>query len=251
MATFRELIYSVLDIMKERSDDAYYTEEHVLFLATKIRALLLERKYKNTRNSTFQEMSPENMQQICLNLEPTEQLPYGCGGNWLHSIEKVPAILNVSEPKVYFGGDMLQSIVCYIPAQRMPYVGHNKWLRNIVYASRSQDGHLYLNGLDPKFLYLTQAKMEAAFADPEEAAKWSCDPDVNGCDIMDMTFPLEQALVPSCIEMTVQELLGSRYAPEDKQNDAKDGLGEAAVAASRHPRPAENSTYKQKEQEAE
>jgi len=251
MATFGEMIYSVLDIMKERSDDAYYTEEHVLFLVSKIRALLLERKYKNTRNSTYQEMSPENMQQICLNLEPASQLPMGCGGNWLRSVEEVPATLNVSEPKVYLGTDMVQSIVCYIPLQRMPYVGYNKWLQNIVYVSRSQDGHLYMSGKNPRFLYLTQAKMEAAFADPEKAAQLSCDPDGNGCDILSQEFPLEQALIPQCIEMTVQELLGSRYAPEDKENDAKDNLGEAAVAAARHPRPAENSTYKQKEQETE
>ena len=64
-------------------------------------------------------------------------------------------------------------------------------------------------------------------------------------------FPLEQALIPSCIELTVQELMGSRYAPEDKSNDAKDNLADVAVTQQRYPRPVENSNYKPKQETEE
>ena len=252
MTTFGQIVYAVLDLMKERSNDAYYTEEHVIFLASKMRALLLERKYKNSRNQTFTPMSDENKQQICINLEPTDILPYGCSGLWLKSTEKIPSTIGGTEPTVSVVSDMLHSMVTFIPAERMPYVGYNKWLKNIIYAAKSNDGYLYLNGSNPQFIYLRRLKMDGVFSNPEEAAALSCDGDgnPNACNILAAEFPLEQALVPSCIELTVQELIGSRYAPEDKANDAKDGLADASVASPRHSRPVENSTYKPR-QEAE
>ena len=216
-----------------------------------MRALLLERKYKNSRNQTFAPMSDENVQEICLTLEPTEMLPAGCSGMWLHSIEKIPDTLNVSDAKLSTVSDMTQSMVTFIPSERMPYVGYNKWLKNILYASKSDDGHLYITGNNPQFMYLDKVRMTAVFSDPQKAAEMSCEQDAGGkCNILEMEFPLEQALIPSCIELTVQELIGSRYAPEDKSNDAKDNLADAAVTQQRHPRPVENSNYKPR-QEAE
>lgn len=251
MATFGEITYMVLDQMKELSDDAYYTEEHVIFLASHMRNLLLERKYKNSRNQTFTPMSDENTQEICLTLEPTEMPPAGCSGMWLHSIEEIPDTVNVSNTTLSVVSDMLQSTVTFIPSERMPYVGYNKWLKNILYASKSNDGHLYITGSNPQFMYLQKVKMTAVFSDPRKAAELSCNGDGNGkCNILEMEFPLESALIPPCIELTVQELMGSRYAPEDKKNDAKDGLADVSVTQQRHPRPVENSSYKPR-QEAE
>lgn len=252
MATFGEIAYMVLDQMKELADDSYFTEEHVIFLASHMRNLLLERKYKNSRNQTFTPMSDENTQEICLNLEPAEMLPAGCSGMWLHSIEEIPDTVNVSNTTLSVVSDMIQSTVTFIPPERMPYVGFNRWLKNILYASKSNDGHLYITGSNPQFMYLDKVRMSAVFSDPRKAAELSCDPDNNGkCNILEMNFPLESALIPSCIELTVQELMGSRYAPEDKKNDAKDGLADASVTQQRHPRPVENSTYKPRQQEAE
>ena len=250
MATFGEIVYSVLDLLKEKTDDAHFTEEHVILFASHIRNLLLERKYKNSRNQTFTPMSDENTQEICLNLEPAEMLPAGCSGMWLHSIEEIPDTVSVSNTTLSVISDMLQSTVTFIPPERMPYVGYNKWLKNILYASKSNDGHLYITGSNLQFMYLQKVRMTAVFSDPRKAAELSCEGDGNKCNILEMEFPLESALIPSCIELTVQEMMGSRYAPEDKANDAKDGLADVSVTQQKHPRPVENSTYKSK-QEAE
>ena len=241
MATFGQIAYSILDVLKERIDDAYYTEEHVIFLATKMRALLLDRKYKNSRNQTFSQMSDENEQQICLTLQPADDSVLLCDGQWLESDQEIPTLLGDIQPRLSVVSDMVNSMVTFIPKERMPYVGYNKWLRNIIYASKSDDGKLYLTGNNPQFMYLKKAKLTGVFADPVEAAKLSCDNDgnYNACNILEMEFPLESALVPSCIEMVVQELVGSRYAPEDKTNDAKDGLGDAAVTNAKQQMPAE------------
>lgn len=250
MATFAQIIFSVLDLMKSRSDDAYYTEEHVLFFAKKVRATLLERKYKQTRNSSFSQMSEENKQQICLQLEPATMLPEGCGGQWLRSTNAIPNLLPGFDAVTCTGHDLLPTNVTFIPAERMPYVGYNKWLKNIIYAARSIDGHLYLHGNNHQFIYLEQAGLTGVFADPEEAAKLSHEACINGgmCDLMSQKFPLEAALVTPLIELVTQELLGSKYAPEDKQNDAKDDMSDIALA-NKGNRAVDNVSKQNQEQE--
>ena len=254
MATFAQIVFMVLDLLKEHSDDSFYTEEHVIFLAKKMRALLLERKYKNSRNGTFNVMSEENKQQVCLQVEPATMLPDGCGGQWLRSTAEIPALLPGFDAVTCTGHDLLPTNVTFISPERMHYVGYNKWLRNIIYASRSIDGHLYLRSNNPQFIYLTQVGLTGVYADPEEAAKLSHEACMNGgiCDIMSRPFPLEASLVPSLVELVVQELAGPRYAPEDKTNNAKDDLPtNVNGATARTARPAENSTYRRRNEEEE
>ena len=243
MATFGQIVYMVLDSLKERVDDAYYTEEHIIFLASKMRAMLIERKHRNSSRMMYSPVPESDIQEICLNLEPAEMLPSGCGGMWLWSKEKVPSTMSVYNPRVSVVSDLMFSNVTFIAPERMPYVGHNKWLKNIISASRSDNGHLYFNSVNPQFAYLQEARMTAVFDDPEEAAKFSCveEGEVKDCDVLNKKFPLEDALIPSCIELVVQELIGSRYAPEDKINDAKDGLGDAAVTNQKAATPVESS----------
>lgn len=250
MATFGEIVYSVLDLLKESSDDAYYTEEHIIMLAKNFRSLLLERKYKGSRNGTFNAMSEENKQQVCLQLQPADILPNGCSGFWLRSVAKIPSLMDVSDGVTCTANDLLFTNVTFISPERMPYVGYNKWLKNIIYAARSVDGHLYLTSSNPQFIFLEQAGLTGVFADPEAAAKLSHEACTNGgvCDLLEQRFPLESALVPSCIELIVHELDGSRFAPEDKRNNAKDDLGEVGLTR-RHAAPAERSERSPEEEE--
>lgn len=240
MATFGEIVYSVLDLLKESSDDAFYTEEHVIFLASQMRSLLLEKKYKGSRNGAFREMSDENRQQVCLSVTTTE-VP-GCSGMWLKSTTKVPQLLTLDSPVTCTGHEMIPTVVSFIPHERMPYIGHNKWLSNIVYASRGIDGYLYLHGSNPQFMYLDRVGLTGIFADALEAAKYSheaCASGNPGCgDPLEQTFPLESGLIMPCIEMVVQELNGSRFAPEDNKNNAKDDLADAAVTQQRPTNPS-------------
>lgn len=243
MATYKEIVYMVLDLLKESTDDSFYTEEHVLFLSTKIRALLLERKYQGSRNQTNKTISDENRQQICMMLEPTKLLPTGCGGQWLRSVSEIPSLMSIDTGVTCTGHDMLQSMVTFIPEERMPYVGYNKWLKNIIYAAKSQDGHLYLTSVNPQFVHLKRVGLTGVFADPEAAAKMSHKACENGgiCDIMSEEFPLEAALIPSCIELIAQELSGSRYAPEDNKNNAQDDFGTLTNNGGRTSTAAESS----------
>lgn len=251
MATFGEIVYSVLDLLKENSDDAFYTEEHVLFFMTRIRAILLERKYRRTRNSSYNEVSEENKQQICLILEPATMVPSGCGSDWLQSTAQIPALIPEFPAVACTAFDLLDTNIAFIPEERMRYVGYNKWLHNIAYAAKSRTGYLFIKAFNPEFRYLQRVGLTGVFADPVAAAKLSHEACMNNgqCDIMEQKFPLEEALVPSCIELIVRELLGSKYMPEDKDNNAKDDLPQTADKTAQAAAPVESSTYKPREQE--
>lgn len=237
MATFREVTYMVLDLLKEHSDDSFYTEDHIVFLLKNMRAYILEKSYKESRNTAFKELADGNSQTICLDLIPADALPGSCAGGWLRSKKKVPSLLGVSPIKVYPFNELVNTVVTYIPAERMPFVGHNKWLKNIIYCAKADDDYIYLHSVNPQFLFLEKARLTGVFADPEEAGKLECNADGSKkiCDVLDMEFPLEGDLIPLCIESVLQEIMGSRYVPEDKTNNAKDDLGDIASTSQRNP----------------
>lgn len=232
MATYGEMIYAVLDSLKEHSDDAYYTEEHVLFFLKHMRSLLLDKRYKTTRNGVHNAVSAEDQQQICLKVQPSDMITSQCEGQWMRSVDVIPDMIDVDGSVACTGHDLLSTMVTFIPAERMPNVGHNKWLKNIIYAAKSKDGHLYLHSNNPQFVFLELVGLTGIFSDPEQAEFLSHEVlmnGMNGFDLMQKRFPLQSALIPQCIEMVVQELIGQRYAPEDKKNDAKDNLADAGV----------------------
>lgn len=211
----------VLDLLKQRSDDAYYTEEHVVFLLGKIRSALLERKYRGSMRSVFNVFSDENRQTLELSLEPVRVLRTGCGGKWLCSTEVVPALIDKYGASVSAGHELLQSNVVFVRKEQMPYCGYGRATRNFMYASRGSDGKLYLKSNDPQFMFLEKVSLTAVFADPQAVYD-------KEFDFMDEPFPIEEDLIASCIEMVYQELSGAAYAPEDKRNNAKDDMSDIA-----------------------
>ena len=42
MSKYREIVYLIQDELKVHSDDAKFTEDHIIFLATKYRTFLLK-----------------------------------------------------------------------------------------------------------------------------------------------------------------------------------------------------------------
>lgn len=223
MSTYKELVYICLDELKLHSDDAVFTEDHVIFLLNKYRVFLLKQRYSDIKK----QIPESNYQTICLDLievpaisgEPCE------GGSYLRSKEKIPFLMKIGNPKVY-PVDYYQGEITYVSRERMRYVGYNKYLKNIIYASLGPDNYLYFKSFNPQYLYLEKARMTGIFEDPQAASELQCS-DENGnivCDVLDRTFPIEDALIPPMIELVVKELLGAEYRPADETNDAKDNL---------------------------
>ena len=225
MSTYKELIYMCLDELKLYSDDALYTEEHIMFLLGKYRTFLIKQRYSDVKK----QIPESNYQTICLDLievpaisgEPCE------GGSYLRSKEKIPFLMKIGNPRVY-PIDYYQGEITYVSRDRMRYVGYNKYLQNIIYASLGPDNYLYFKSFNPQFLYLEKIRMTGIFEDTLAASELQC-PDKNGnivCDVLDREFPIENALIPPLIQLVVEELTKAEYKPEDKENNSDDDLSE-------------------------
>ena len=225
MSTYKELVYMCLDELKLYSDDALYTEEHIMFLLGKYRTFLIKQRYSDVKK----QIPESNYQTICLDLievpaisgEPCE------GGFYLRSKEKIPFLMKIGNPRVY-PIDYYQGEITYVSRDRMRYVGYNKYLQNIIYASLGPDNYLYFKSFNPQFLYLEKVRMTGIFEDTLAASELQC-PDESGntvCDVLDREFPIENALIPPLIQLVVEELTKAEYKPEDKENNSDDDLSE-------------------------
>ena len=227
MATYKELTYLILDELKFHSDDSSFTEEHVLFLLDKYRALLLAQRYKDIRK----EIPESNYQTICLDLEQVNAINgQTCtGADYMKSLQEIPNMMQVGKQKIS-SLDYFQGNFSYTNNERFKYVGKNKYLKNQIYGTIAPDSHLYLKSSNPQIYYLEKVKVTGIFEDSAKAAQLQC-PDANGnkpCDIMNMEFPIEEALIPPMIELIVKELGGQKYQSEDTSNNANDDLSDLA-----------------------
>lgn len=234
MSTYREMTYMVLDALKLVHDDSYYTEEHVIFLLDKMRSLLLMKKYANGKTA----VNSSNFQEICLDMSESDLIPGVCmTKGWVRSDKEIPDLL-LNNAQVYPVNVLLGEKVTIIPVERMPFVGYNKWLKDIIYVAIGPDHHLYARSGNPQFRYLRQLKLNGVFEDTGKAAELACG--VNGeggrcVDILDVDFPLEDALQAACIEYVVNELSGARFAPQDRANNAEDDLNKAKLTDAKSP----------------
>ena len=217
--TLRELVFMVLDECKIHSDDSYFNEDHVSFLLSKYRSFLLKKELEKENKN----LSSANAQTICLNLMEVPAIEdFDCSGSYLRSTEKIPSIVNEFKVQLY-SLDYYQGEIIFTSRERMRYTGYNKWTKNLIYASKGPDDYLYLKSENPQYLYMEKLRMTAVFEDFEEAAQLACDEDgVVVCDKLDAQFPIESAQVPIIIELVVKELLGVKYQPKDKNNNAAD-----------------------------
>lgn len=219
MRTYRQLIYLVLDELKLMSDDSSFTEDHIIFLLSKYRAFLLKQRYSDVRK----EVPLSNYQTLCLDLEEHEGIEgLSCEGTYMRSTKKIPEAMNVGQSRVH-SDDYFNGEVTYISRDRLRYVGYNKWLQNIIYATKGPDGYLYLKSSNPQLYYLEKIKFTGVFSDAEEASELECE-QPESCDILDKEFPIEDALIPPLTELVVKELSGAIYKPEDSENNATDDL---------------------------
>jgi len=98
MATYKELVYMVLDQLKIISDDSIITEDHVIFLLSKYRAFLLKQQYLSKGKS----IPNDYYQTICLDLEKYNFFNNSCfGKDYLRTVKQVPGILSGTTPRIY------------------------------------------------------------------------------------------------------------------------------------------------------
>jgi hypothetical protein len=226
MTTYKELVNIVLDELKLISDDSVFQPEHVLFLLDKYRGFILKQRYSDIKK----EIPESNFQTICVDLEQVPAYQNDtCGGNgYLKSTKKIPEMMTIGGQKISTS-DYFQGNLTYVNKERFKYVGENKYLKNTIYGTIGPDSYLYMKSSNPQAYHLCKVRLTGIFEDSGKASELSCEGDENPCDVMDRTFPLEEALIPVVTDLIVKELGGQRYQPEDKQNNASDDLSDLAT----------------------
>lgn len=249
MTTYRQAIFMVLDLLKMISDDSFYNEEHIMFLLSKYRGLLLKQQYKDIKK----DIPESNFQTLCLDLIEVPAIAgEECeGGSYLRTAQKIPNLMTIASPRVYTS-DYYQGDITYVSRERMKYVGYNRWLPNIIYASIGPDNYMYLKSFNPQYLYLegeNKLKITGIFEDADKANELDCNKDTDTCDPMDSVFPLEEALIPQVIALVVKDLTAAKYQPEDNINNASDDLSNLIQFAKKNMKSALQKQIEGDEQE--
>lgn len=225
MATYNELIYMVLDELKVDSDDSYFTEDHVMFLLTKYRALLLKQRYSDVRRV----IPLVNFNTLCLTMiehAPGDRL---CNtGEYLRSIVELPYIMDLTGMRDFTKittCDITGNTVSFVNKERFRFVGNNKWTRNSIFAAIADDNHLYLKSSNPQFRFLDRVNITSVFEDPVKVYELECDCNsLNPCSITNSEIKLQEDLIPQLTGLCVAELRQALYRPSDVVNDSKDDL---------------------------
>lgn len=229
MATFGEIAHAIQDFSKTISDDSVITIDHIIFLLGKYRNVLLLK--------SDQPLSHASYQTICIDLSSGSGNDF-CGAQpYLVSDAKVPDLLgagsiHIAPPAGFLYGYRFQ----YVSPQKFQFVGHNKWLRNLIYATIGPDSRLYLRGADNGFTYLSKLRLTALFDDIEKAAEQQCDEccDTTICDIEDRQFPMDNSLLPALMQAVTKEITAAAWQPRDDSNDASDDLATFAQILNRY-----------------
>lgn len=208
---FSEIVYMILDELKLSSDDAQFTEDHILFLVDKYRAFILKQKYSDIKK----DIPDSNYQSINIDLEQDNSRILE-ERYILRSVNKIPDVLNIGKPKVYPIDFLCNTEITYISRDRLRYTGFNKYLKNIIYCTIETDQHLYFLSKNPQLEHLKKINFFGIFNNSINV--------LNKEDVMQEEFPLESALVPVVIEFVIKELSGAIYRPDDENNNAKDDL---------------------------
>lgn len=140
---------------------------------------------------------------------------------------KIPNIMKVGAPRVH-SLDLFKGDISLVSFDRFRYVGHNKYLKNVIYATIGPDSYLYIRSLNPQHRYLEMIRLTGVFSNPSQAFELRCSRNQEGdeCDMMNTTFPLENKLIPDLVQVVVKELLGASYRPQDEKNNSQDDLSQ-------------------------
>lgn len=216
MTTYKELVYMVLDEIKAKTDDFYYTEDHIIFLIDKYRAFLLKQKYKTPKSVVLN----SNYMYI--------QIP-----NHIITDNKIFTnfkweIISIGVPRVLLypiHPDQKEHALNYCTEERRYFLRQSQFLKNINYFY-FLNNELVLD-LGKSFFTTykdveTVIKVKAVFESPSKLYTY-INPSI---DVLEQDIPLEESLISPLLEMVVKDLTSAMFKPEDDINNGKDETGD-------------------------
>ena len=221
MATLREIIYDISEIVNAYSDDSKISEEHIAFMINNKRNLLLKQYMSDMKK----EIPQEAIQTICLSLTPDDT----CLEDEivLKSSTKVPATLDNTGRgniiKAYGKNSRFLKNINVIDYSRLPFVSSEKYNRTMLFVTTDNKSYLNVFNTDNRHILLENIEIEGVFENPEEAYNLSCELN-SDIDFYDTKYPVESALIDIIRREIVQELLLKYKIPLDHTNDGEDNI---------------------------
>jgi hypothetical protein len=214
MATQRELIYSVKNILRggQITDDDAITDRQVAFLIDAARATLLRQQYNKGQN-----LSDNNIQTVpCMGVEQVDtSLMPGFPSNC--TVYKTTSVL--PKPIESKGKDLITGISApiiggltyeYIPYARLPYATFTRFKRPMVTIFNR---YLYL--IDAP--YTLNIAVSGVFENPNELSDYN-DCEGQPCFDWDSEYPMSSHLIDAAVKMVADMLTFSVRTLADRTN---------------------------------
>lgn len=245
MKTYREVVYLILDSLKEITDDSYWEEEHIVFQINKYRSLLFKQRYLDKKR----EIPNAFYQRVMISFSGEK-----IGDNTYKSTKKIPNAIDngLMHSYTYLSHDGITSMnFNLINPQRFKLVGWNKWLRNEIYATIDLDDYMYVKSYTgdvvnsalatvessgDEHLILSEDSEHILIIDGLMSSKLVYDTILdnpteiiafNELDIkdqLDLEFPCDESLIQSIVELTISEIAKLNGLPKDFMNNANDDV---------------------------
>jgi hypothetical protein len=217
--TKKELIYSVFEKLKITTDDDNISEEFVSSLIDGKRAMLLKQQFEQKSWN----ISIESKQELCIDLELVDSVDgMSCFGKILKSKSIIPQQIKSRGKEGPISIRTLKRSALalnVVPIERLPMVGYNTFINQMIYCSIDYDGYLYLVSNQKNHVFMKSVKVSSVFAEPDSAFLYECD---STGDVWDADYPLERVMADTLIDLVVKDLSRTFNIPEDNTNDATD-----------------------------
>lgn len=214
------LIYNLREKLKLNSDDIEITDEYLAHLIGVKRSFVIKQRYNNLTKNI-----PEEIKQLlCLELDTVNTIDgQECYGTMLVSKHRIPATIEISGKSGLLAIrtlDRFHPEINLVPIERLPYVGHNAFLKNQIYVALDANNKLYFKSDSLTYLNLRYIQVVGVFSEPEEADKYSCENNDDNCDFFEKEYPIESNIISDVIDLVEKELSRPLNLQEDKLNNA-------------------------------
>ncbi len=222
MATFNEVIYSVRERIRQHTDDSDIDNRQILFELNIQRGLF----YRNEYNKNNRTIDDEIKQIICVPLIHAVPEDCGCSDDckYLRSTIKLPTFIELHDKNAITAikSSKIGSIpFTFVPYNKFPFVGNNKFNKNAVFVTLHPSGYLYLKSANPNYLLINKVTVQGVFENPLEASKL-CDGDNCPNDIMESVYPVKSYVLAYIMDIIVQLFINKLSLPKDLTNNSNE-----------------------------
>jgi hypothetical protein len=223
MATLREIIYDIREVLKQYSDDSNISNEYLQYLVHYTRALLLSQRFSS--RSTI--LPQKNKQQFYLEMEdlPVDDNPFCVTGNKILrtklAIPRPLEAFNIKSNIKINSGSYNDTYFNLVLPERFPYCGSSKWTRNQIFCTIGTDFKLYFKSQNPKHFLIEDVKLSMVCENPEDAYPQTVEYS-SAIDFIDTEYPLEIDMITQIVEIIIKRLGIMLQTKEDKSNNSDD-----------------------------